>query len=328
MRPFFLVLLLSACAAPAGRDGAVPPTARVLDGAPSLSRMRLPLAEALPAGIDAVVLTVDDADGELTRLDLAAPFEAEVVIELAPGPQRRVSLLASINTLPAYMGTSAPIDVVEGEVVDAEIVIDPVGLLVVRPLALDLGLVRVRAVPRAPPAGLPAAYDLAAGDGGFTAVVPAGTYDLEFDLGALDLLPAAATTIEVLPGVRNEWIEPFVAPDVPLPLPGAAVRLDVEVPGGRLLTGLLGITNDVVVRARDAEGRLATGYRGTVRFDVVGALAVLLPAPHTFTEADAGEHRFGGLQVPLALLGGVLELVVRDDGGLETTVALDVVAGD
>jgi hypothetical protein len=54
---------------------------------------------------------------------------------------------------------------------------------------------------------------------------------------------------------------------------------------------LAGDTHSVRVTANDADGNVATGYRGTVHFTSTDASAGL-PAHYTFTAADAGTHTF------------------------------------
>lgn len=69
---------------------------------------------------------------------------------------------------------------------------------------------------------------------------------------------------------------------------GAAMAFTLSVPTGTVQAGT---PQTVIVTARDGEGAVATGYRGTVRLQVSGGVAEL-PAPYTFTAGDDGTHTF------------------------------------
>ncbi len=64
----------------------------------------------------------------------------------------------------------------------------------------------------------------------------------------------------------------------------------------------------ITVKVYDAEGNLATGYRGTVQFSSSDSLA-MLPAPYTFTSTDAGQHTFS---VSL-MTSGLQSITVTDE---------------
>ena len=53
----------------------------------------------------------------------------------------------------------------------------------------------------------------------------------------------------------------------------------------------LGEPNTVTVAARDASGKVATAYRGTIHFTSTDKEATL-PDDYTFTDADQGVHAF------------------------------------
>ncbi|MEZ4474880.1 MAG: hypothetical protein R3F60_29645 [bacterium] len=306
-----LLLAFAACTSP--------PTA--------VGHLALPLDVAVLPAADAVDLTILVGETEESSHRLTPPWGEAPVLDVSPGPGRAVALQAWVGDVPYAIGRSAPFTVAEGATVDVEIEVDLVGVLDVLPLGIERGGVTgVLAEALDSPRGF---FQLAAEGAGFSATLPAGRYSLQFALAdaLLDWIPAAPVEVEVAPGVRRTWAEPFVAPDAPLPIPGAAVRLELEVPGGALLGGLLPVASDLIVRARDADGRLATGYRGEVAFaseGLAGLLpAALLPSPYRFDEADAGEHTFpGGLQAAVSLLAGTLRLTVTDDAGL--SVRLDV----
>ena len=284
---------------------------------------------ALPAA-DLVVLRVLTPEGEESRHTFTPPWPGEVLLDISPGTGRAVELSASVASVPYAVGR-ADLPLIEaGSEVEAEVVVDLVGVLEVAPLGLAevLGII---ADPQTPYEGQPRLVPLQATGDRFTAVLPAGRYDLQFRLADafLDWIPAASPEVLVVPGVVRTWTEPLAAPDVPLPEPGVAVRLELEVAGGTLLGGLLPVAADLHIRALDAEGRLAIGYRGevTVRSDgLVGLVAALLPPPYRFTEADGGQHTFpSGLQAPVTLVARLLRLVASDDTGLQGQLDVRVV---
>lgn len=285
-----------------------------------LATARFALSDDLLAGVERVQVSVSGPEGPLTSLTLNPPFEAETIIELPAGAGRRIVLEADIASVPAWHGMSAEVEVVDGELVDVEVVVDAVGRLVVEPTGLQPGDVQaVIAVPRAAqPPDLPAEYALTADGQAFEGVLPAGTYDLQFELNAgLDVVPAAEPMAEVRQAVETRWHEPFTPRAVPPSPPGPAVSVEIAVVGGRLLAGLLPVAADVQLRLRDVEGRIATGYTGDVSFvspsGLVGLLvAASVPATRTFTAADQGEYLYqGGLLAPVSLLAGLLRLQVN-----------------
>ncbi len=69
--------------------------------------------------------------------------------------------------------------------------------------------------------------------------------------------------------------------------PAAATHLSVAT----VASWTAGSAHSVVVKALDASGNTATGYRGTIHFTSSDAHAVL-PANYTFTAADNGTHTF------------------------------------
>jgi hypothetical protein len=97
-----------------------------------------------------------------------------------------------------------------------------------------------------------------------------------------------------------------------------AVRLEAvwpseAAPGGQ--TWLL-------VKAKDAGGNAATGYRGLVRFGDAAALRGL-PRTYRFTEADRGFRRFEGIGVPRS---GTLSVRVTDSSKPALTAQSNVLA--
>jgi len=76
--------------------------------------------------------------------------------------------------------------------------------------------------------------------------------------------------------------------------PAAATHLVVSVAANPWLAGSV---HSVTVRALDAYGNIATGYRGTIHFNT-SDLASSVPANYTFTAADAGVHTFSYLLSP------------------------------
>ncbi|MCB9549157.1 MAG: hypothetical protein H6706_25420 [Myxococcales bacterium] len=312
---FALLALVAGCAPAAAPTG----------------RIALPLdVDVLPAA-DAVDLRVLAAGAEESSHHLTPPWGEPPLLEVTPGDDRVITLEASVGGVPYAIGESAPVTVEAGTTVDVEVVVDLVGVLEVRPLGILPGQVTgVLAEALDRPAGF---LPLTADGDAFTATLPVGRYALQFGLAdaILDFVPAASVEVEVAAGVRRTWAEPLIGPADPLPLPGVAVRLELEVPGGALLGGLLPVAADVIVRARDAEGRVATGYRGEVRFlteGLAGLLpAALVPDPYRFGEQDAGVHTFSGaLQAAVSLLTGTLRLTVSDDGGLTASLDLPVLS--
>lgn len=73
--------------------------------------------------------------------------------------------------------------------------------------------------------------------------------------------------------------------------PGPAVRFEVTSPG----TVVAGRPFQLGVRAVDASGRTATGYRGEVAFTILFDSPTPVPAPYRFTAQDRGRHVFRGV---------------------------------
>jgi hypothetical protein len=71
--------------------------------------------------------------------------------------------------------------------------------------------------------------------------------------------------------------------------PGAATHFSVSTANPYVA----GVGHTVTVKALDAYGNVATGYRGTIHFTSSDPAAVL-PPNYTFTAADAGVHAFSG----------------------------------
>jgi hypothetical protein len=297
-----------------------------------LSTARFSLSEDLMGGVERVQVSVNGPEGLLTSLEILPPFEAETVIELPAGRARQVVLQAAIGSVPAWQGISAAVEVVDGQLVDLEVVVDPVGRLVVEPIGLQPGDVEaVIAIPRvAPPADLPEQYVLDGDGEHFEAALPVGVYDIQFQFnGELDMVPGAPPEAEVQQAVETRWHEPFAPREVPPAPPGLAVSVEIAVVGGRLLAGLVPLAADVQLRLRDAEGRIATGYTGDVSFASTGGLLGLLvaasvPPTRTFTAADQGEHLYqGGLLAPISLIAGLLRLQV--DAAADANIGLPLV---
>ncbi len=109
---------------------------------------------------------------------------------------------------------------------------------------------------------------------------------------------------------RSLLAEPIVLDLRPKPgQPGprvVVIRLRAAAVATHLSVGTLnpypaGISHSVTVKAYDAHGNVATGYRGTVHFGSTDARAVL-PADYTFTAADAGVHKFSNALSPALVL--------------------------
>ncbi len=74
------------------------------------------------------------------------------------------------------------------------------------------------------------------------------------------------------------------------------ISVELTVPKSLVITGFpatvtAGTAGNVTVTAYNADGTVTTGYTGTVDFSSTDGNA-LLPAPYTFTSADAGTHTF------------------------------------
>ena len=302
-----------------------------------LSVARFALVPAL-LNADAVEITVFTPDGEVGTHRFEAPWPEDARVPIPAGVDRRLELSARVGDLPLAEGSSATFMAPETGVVDVEIVIDLMGLLQVQPLGIPLGAVLgVSARPLAPYDGQPARYDLVDADGTFSLALPVGRYALDFELEAefLDWLPAVTAEVTVIAGTRQVWAEPLTDPIIQPPLPGAAEALEMLVEGGGLAGGLFPEPRDLTVRAVDANGRSATGYRGTVSFavqvgvDVLGLALLQLeffPDPYQFTEEDAGTHLFSdALRSVVTLVAGTIRLQISDDTGLMSVIDLPVV---
>ncbi|WAM24863.1 lamin tail domain-containing protein [Myxococcus sp. NMCA1] len=88
-------------------------------------------------------------------------------------------------------------------------------------------------------------------------------------------------------------------------LSGPAVQLTVQLASA---TTLAGEPVAATVSVRDAHGNLASGYRGTVHFEIPGDVQATVPSDYTFTESDAGQRLFN---VTFAAVGSG-QLVVTD----------------
>jgi hypothetical protein len=120
-------------------------------------------------------------------------------------------------------------------------------------------------------AALPANATLTAGTGTFAATLKtAGT----FALTATDTVTASITGTQA--GI--------------VVLPGAAASLTLSGFPSPIVAGTAG---NFTVKATDAFGNAASGYRGTVNFTSNDAQAAL-PAAYTFVAGDAGAHAFSG----------------------------------
>lgn len=324
MRATLLVLVASLLAALGCSGPADAPIA-------GLAQARMALVPAL-ATADVIEIEVHDADGLVKTETLEPPWLAETLITVDPGPGQRLEFVARVGDIDLARGSSAEFEAPETGTIDVRVVIDLMGVLDVLPLDLPVGAVLgVSATPLDPFEGQPASYALTASDGAFSAALPVGRYRLDFELTAqvLDWIAPASLEVEVVAGVRQRWAESFVPPEAPIP-EVIATGLEVIVVGGSLAGGLLREPADVVVRAIDDEGRVAINYRGEVSFDVLELIDVLplelLPAPHRFTEEDAGVHLFeASLLAPLTLLPGVVRLQISDDAALSTVLAVDVI---
>lgn len=95
--------------------------------------------------------------------------------------------------------------------------------------------------------------------------------------------------------------------------PAGATRLEVS----GLAEGPVGVSQAITVSARDTFSNIASGYRGTVRFNSSGSTAVL-PADYTFVAADAGRQNFS---VTLTTLSQSATVIVTDTSNATITGA-------
>ncbi|QDE85380.1 lamin tail domain-containing protein [Myxococcus xanthus] len=95
-------------------------------------------------------------------------------------------------------------------------------------------------------------------------------------------------------------------------LSGPAAQLTVQLASA---TTLAGEPVAATVSVRDAHGNLASGYRGSVHFEIPGDAQATIPADYTFTESDAGQRLFN---VTFAAVGSG-QLVVTDTAAATLT---------
>lgn len=93
--------------------------------------------------------------------------------------------------------------------------------------------------------------------------------------------------------------------------PSAAQATSFTVTGFPSTTA--GAAKTFTVTARDAQGNVVTGYRGTVVFSS-SDLKAGLPASYTFTSADAGSHQFTGVLIT----SGTQSITVTDNTSSKT----------
>ncbi|MEZ4468163.1 MAG: hypothetical protein R3F43_27960 [bacterium] len=273
----------------------------------AVGHLALPLDVAVLPAADAVDLTILVGETEESSHRLTPPWGEAPVLDVSPGPGRSRCRPGSA-TCPRHR--DAPFTVAEA-----------------RPSMWRSS--RSGGRPRRPPPGIERGgvtgvlaealdsprgfFQLAAEGAGFSATLPAGRVQpaVRPRRRPPRLDPRRAGRGGGRPGVRRSWAEPFVAPDAPLPIPGVAVRPELEVPGGALLGGLLPVASDVI-RPRPRRRRPpGPGYRGQrspspPRGWPASCPRPCCPLPYRFDEADAGEHTFGGLQAAVSLLAGTL----------------------
>jgi hypothetical protein len=119
---------------------------------------------------------------------------------------------------------------------------------------------------------LPADYTFTAADGG------THTFTATLETAGSQTITATDTVTASLTGSQTGSIAP-----------GAAVKVILAAP----TSTTAGKPFNVAVRALDAYGNIAIGYRGTVHFTSSDPQAVL-PADYTFTGSDFGTHLFAG----------------------------------
>ena len=98
--------------------------------------------------------------------------------------------------------------------------------------------------------------------------------------------------IHIEPDIYGGDIEFHASANNGQPLSGVTVTGSATQSGGLTISA-----NTIYVKALDAYGNAATGYRGTVHFTSSDAKAIL-PADYTFTSRDAGVHTFPYTQSP------------------------------
>jgi len=144
---------------------------------------------------------------------------------------------------------------------------------------------------------LPGEYTFVAGDAGqhpfVVTLMTAGTRTLTVrEVGGVGLTDTVST--EVVAG------------------PATALRLNLSTE-----TAAAGSPVGATVSLHDAFGNLATGYRGTVHFEVPDDTQAIVPEDYTFREEDGGHHLFN---VKFAA-AGARQLVVRDTAQPTLTAA-------
>ncbi|HEX7335982.1 MAG TPA: hypothetical protein VF252_02140 [Gemmatimonadales bacterium] len=117
-----------------------------------------------------------------------------------------------------------------------------------------------------------------------------------------------------------------------LPVPFWIGELAVAQARSFDLTGLppsivSGATASVTLTVRDADGNVATGYRGTVAFTSSAPDATLPPDYH-FTADDAGVHTFAGVSFKMAATGTTLRATDNAEAGLFREISVDVLPGN
>jgi hypothetical protein len=125
-------------------------------------------------------------------------------------------------------------------------------------------------------AGLPADFTFTAGDQGERTFTNGVTYNTP----GSQSVSAQDTANTNLRGDSGPTLVLFTG----------AVRLEVQVFASDITAGR---PETLRIRARNANGDIDTGYRGTVHFTSTDAGATL-PPDYTFTAGDAGEHTFTG----------------------------------
>ncbi len=122
-----------------------------------------------------------------------------------------------------------------------------------------------------PSAILPADYTFTAGDSGFH------DFAVTFGTPGTQTVNAADTADASRRGADTDYV-----------FPSPATHLEVQVFSSNVTAGT---PTGARIRARNANGDIDTGYRGTVRFTSNDPNAIL-PPDYTFTAADAGTHDF------------------------------------
>ena len=123
-------------------------------------------------------------------------------------------------------------------------------------------------------AGLPSNYTFNAGDNG------SHTFSATLNTTGTQSLTATDTTAASIAGTLSGiTVNPASLPAKTLGVTGFPTSVTA------------GVAGSITVTARDVNGHIAAGYRGTVHFTSSDPLATL-PADYTFTGADQGVHIF------------------------------------